>query len=40
VLTRPLLFHFLRRFPDWAGLLPAHTPATALLRPAGDGEPD
>ena len=40
VLTRPLLFHFLRRFPDWAGLLPAHTPATALLRPGSDGEPD
>jgi cardiolipin synthase len=38
VITRPLLVHFLRRFPDWAGLLPAHTPATALLRPAdGDG---
>lgn len=37
VVTRPLLFHFLRRFPDWAGLLPAHTPATPLLRPA-DGE--
>ncbi|MDG6348529.1 cardiolipin synthase ClsB [Luteimonas sp. 8-5] len=33
VLTRPLLFHCLRRFPDWAGLLPAHTPKTALLRP-------
>lgn len=38
VITRPLLFHFLRRFPDWAGLLPAHTPATALLRPADSGE--
>ena len=25
-LTRPLLFHVLRRFPRWAGLLPAHTP--------------
>jgi cardiolipin synthase len=33
VVTRPLLFHCLRRFPDWAGLLPAHTPRTALLRP-------
>ena len=29
-LTRPLLFHVLRRFPRWAGLLPAHTPR--LLR--------
>ena len=27
-LTRPLLFHVLRRFPRWAGLLPAHTPQT------------
>ena len=34
-LTRPLLFHVLRRFPRWAGLLPAHTPRTALLRPPG-----
>ena len=32
-LTRPLLFHCLRRFPRWAGLLPAHTPRVALLRP-------
>ena len=38
VLTRPLMFHFLRRFPSWAGLLPAHAPATALLRPS-DAEP-
>jgi cardiolipin synthase len=38
VLTRPLLFHCLRRFPAWAGLLPAHAPRTALLR--GDGQPD
>ena len=37
VLTRPLLFHFLRRFPSWAGLLPAHAPATALLRPDREG---
>ena len=34
VLTRPLLFHFLRRFPAWAGLLPAHAPATELMEPA------
>jgi cardiolipin synthase len=33
-LTRPLLFHCLRRFPRWAGLLPAHAPGTALLQPA------
>ncbi len=33
VLTRPLLFHCLRRFPYWAGLLPAHTQKTALLKP-------
>ena len=25
-MMRPLLFHVLRRFPRWAGLLPAHTP--------------
>ncbi|MGN6112654.1 MAG: cardiolipin synthase ClsB [Luteimonas sp.] len=39
VLTRPLLFHCLRRFPAWAGLLPAHTPRTALLRPERAAEP-
>ena len=39
VLTRPLLFHFLRRFPRWAGLLPAHAPATALLRPPPGAAP-
>lgn len=33
VLTRPLLFHCQRRFPAWAGLLPAHAPATTLLQP-------
>lgn len=38
VVTRPLLFHFLRRFPDWAGLLPAHTQATSVLRPADGGK--
>jgi cardiolipin synthase len=37
-LTRPLLFHCLRRFPAWAGLLPAHAPRTALLRPGGTTE--
>jgi cardiolipin synthase len=37
-LTRPLLFHCLRRFPAWAGLLPAHAPRTALLRPDGPNE--
>ena len=34
-ITRPLLFHCLRRFPAWAGLLPAHAPRTALLEPDG-----
>lgn len=38
VLTRPLLFHFLRRFPSWAGLLPAHQPAIAMLPPAPRGD--
>lgn len=37
-LTRPLLFHVLRRFPDWAGWLPAHTPHTALVPPPRDGD--
>lgn len=32
-LTRPLLFHCLRRFPAWAGWLPAHTPRVALVKP-------
>lgn len=27
------LFHILRRYPAWAGLLPAHAPKLALLRP-------
>ncbi len=30
-LTRPVLFHCLRHFPDWAGWLPAHTPKTRLV---------
>ncbi|HEU0306270.1 MAG TPA: cardiolipin synthase ClsB [Lysobacter sp.] len=34
VATRPLLFHCLRRFPAWAGWLPAHTPKMALAKPA------
>jgi cardiolipin synthase len=37
--TRPLLFHVLRKFPQWAGWLPAHTPRTALLHPPQDAEP-
>nr|WP_255784030.1 cardiolipin synthase ClsB [Lysobacter chinensis] len=32
-LTRPLLFHCLRRFPDWASRLPAPPPRTALMHP-------
>lgn len=35
-LTRPLLFHALRRFPDWAGWLPAHTPRTARVQPPAE----
>jgi cardiolipin synthase len=34
---RPLLFHCLRRFPDWAGWLPAHTPKVALAKPPANG---
>ena len=26
-----IVFHFLHRFPAWAGLLPAHTPTVALM---------
>jgi hypothetical protein len=26
------IFHFLRRFPRWAGLLPAHTPAMKVVK--------
>lgn len=29
----PIAYHVLRRFPRWAGLLPAHTPKQVLLRP-------
>jgi cardiolipin synthase len=29
----PLLYHALRRFPAWAGLLPAHTPRVVQLAP-------
>lgn len=32
------LFHFLRRYPAWAGLLPAHAPKLASLRPPGPPE--
>lgn len=28
------LFHFLRRYPSWAGHLPAHAPRLALLQPS------
>ncbi|CAA9328468.1 MAG: hypothetical protein AVDCRST_MAG71-1644, partial [uncultured Lysobacter sp.] len=33
--TGPIAFHILRRFPHWAGLLPAHRPAALLLRAPG-----
>lgn len=33
--TRPLLFHVLRRFPEWAGWLPAHAPRTARIQAPG-----
>ena len=31
-----IVFHVLRRFPAWAGLLPAHTPTVALMEPEGE----
>jgi cardiolipin synthase len=34
----PLVFHCARRFPAWAGLLPAHTPRTVLVRPPADAD--
>ena len=37
-LTRPVLFHVLRNFPQWAGWLPAHKPATTLVRPPDDAD--
>ncbi|NUS39545.1 MAG: cardiolipin synthase B, partial [Lysobacter sp.] len=36
-LLQPLAFHCLRRFPDWAGLLPAHTPRFAQVRAPAAG---
>lgn len=33
-LLRPLVFHAVRHFPEWAGWLPAHTPTITLLRPS------
>ena len=36
-ISQPVLYHALRHFPAWAGLLPAHTPKVVLLAPhAGD----
>ncbi|QDH68864.1 cardiolipin synthase ClsB [Marilutibacter alkalisoli] len=32
----PLLYHALRRFPAWAGLLPAHTPRVVQLAPPAE----
>jgi len=40
VATRPLVFHALRRFPAWAGWLPAHTPKMALAKPPADDAQD
>jgi len=31
-----LVFHFLRRYPAWAGWLPAHAPKVVLPRPDGN----
>ncbi|UYB52261.1 cardiolipin synthase ClsB [Xanthomonas sp. AM6] len=38
-LTRPLLFHVLRNFPQWASHLPTRTPRTALIRQEGGPAP-
>jgi len=37
-LTSTVVFHFLRRFPVWAGRLPRHVPRMHLVRPASSGE--
>jgi len=37
-LVRPLLFHVLRRFPAWAGWVPAHRPRTRLIAPPREVE--
>ncbi|HEY4555246.1 MAG TPA: cardiolipin synthase B, partial [Lysobacter sp.] len=37
-LTGPIAFHILRRFPAWAGLLPAHRPASVTLAPGATPE--
>jgi len=34
-----LLYHVLRRFPAWAGLLPAHTPRVVTLVAPEEAEP-
>ncbi|WP_248293235.1 cardiolipin synthase ClsB, partial [Achromobacter sp. Bel] len=33
-----VVFHFLRRFPAWAGALPAHKPKLQTIKPAASGE--
>jgi len=33
-----VVFHFLRRFPAWAGSLPAHKPKLQTIKPASPGE--
>jgi cardiolipin synthase len=35
-ISQPVLYHALRHFPAWAGLLPAHTPKVVLLAPCAD----
>ncbi|SOD51305.1 cardiolipin synthase ClsB [Pseudoxanthomonas wuyuanensis] len=39
-LPAPVLYHMLRRFPAWAGLLPAHTPKVVLMAPANGDAAD
>ncbi|WP_454830704.1 cardiolipin synthase ClsB [Pseudoxanthomonas wuyuanensis] len=39
-LPAPVLYHVLRRFPAWAGLLPAHTPKVVLMAPANEDASD
>ncbi len=39
-IATPLIFHFLRKFPAWAGWLPAHTPKIASPVAAPGTSPD
>jgi cardiolipin synthase len=39
-MSQPVLYHALRHFPAWAGLLPAHTPKVVLVGPTVTNVPE